>query len=907
VAAARLRDLYRARDQRRSGWDEGAARRDRARARLESLDRSLVDLAAKRVAAGEALARAERLLAEAGERKGAAEAALRDTVDRESRARSVVAAGAARGARLAQLGEEIARLEASHAQAEGSLEHEEGRFAAAEREFRMAEQAHRRAEVERRRVLEELAGKRAAHDAHRRSLAAAEADRLRVAANLDANRGRIRALAAERDRLESEIERLDAAETPLALRRDRLEVDRRRLAAEVSRLQDALREHEARRQILAARKRDLEETAGSRFLASHGRAALGLLRDLVRAPAGLELALGAALGPMADAVVYEDSEVALAEAGRGDGATLALADPSPPARDGIDHERSGDRALVAEVNVDPRILPLARLLLRDVYVAHDLDEAARRHRRLPHASFVTEEGVLVGPSVIRTTGATTARADGIRRELLVLERDVAATRNALRPVAGELERVATEAARISVGLERSDGLITAAADRMGRADTELSSLRKEEEMLAGRLVALEGAVSAAREAMADTEPVAALPPDMPPAPGHPTEQAVEVETLRRERSRLEAALARARRERRVLAGKDPDVAERDLSIAEDARRRAETGLREAEEEVAALALARATAAAADRESTAAESEANREWRDAAGNLEGLREEYEQEDRAREDLERRIRDAEGLLSEGHGRDPKDAVSAVGPDETVQALERRSGLVARRLSLLGRVNLLAGGEFEALQERHDFLARELEDVKKARRDLLELIRRIDEHVVALFDRAFRDVAAEFERLFLDLFPDGEGRLVLTDPANVLGSGIEVEARPGRKRVKRISLLSGGERALSALAFLFAIFRARPSPFYLLDEVEAALDDVNLSRFLRLIRGFAQTAQVIVVTHQKRTMEAADILYGVSMGRDGSSAVISQRMSPETSGEPDSRPASVGLPEPAPGGVR
>ena len=154
-------------------------------------------------------------------------------------------------------------------------------------------------------------------------------------------------------------------------------------------------------------------------------------------------------------------------------------------------------------------------------------------------------------------------------------------------------------------------------------------------------------------------------------------------------------------------------------------------------------------------------------------------------------------------------------------------------------------------------------------------------LTEEVVQLFDTAFRDVASEFERLFSELFPGGEGKLSLTDPADLLHSGIEIEARPGRKRVKRISLLSGGERALTALGFLFSIFRARPSPFYLLDEVEAALDDVNLHRFLGLIKDFAATSQVLVVTHQKRTMEAADMLYGVSMARDGSSRVVSQKL--------------------------
>jgi len=197
------------------------------------------------------------------------------------------------------------------------------------------------------------------------------------------------------------------------------------------------------------------------------------------------------------------------------------------------------------------------------------------------------------------------------------------------------------------------------------------------------------------------------------------------------------------------------------------------------------------------------------------------------------------------------------------------------------LLGRVNLLASGELESLQERHAFLVREIEDVRSARRDLERVIEEVDRQMAELFDAAFRDVAREFSSLFGTLFPGGEGRLTLIDPTDLLGSGLEIEARPGRKRVKRLSLLSGGERSLAALAFLFAVFKARPSPFYLMDEVEAALDDVNLHRFLDLVKTFADGSQILIVTHQKRTMEMADVLYGVSMGQAGASRVISQRL--------------------------
>jgi chromosome segregation protein len=197
-------------------------------------------------------------------------------------------------------------------------------------------------------------------------------------------------------------------------------------------------------------------------------------------------------------------------------------------------------------------------------------------------------------------------------------------------------------------------------------------------------------------------------------------------------------------------------------------------------------------------------------------------------------------------------------------------------------MGPINPLALEEYEALQERHTFLQEQLDDVKATRRDLAKIIRSIDGEIMAVFSSAFADVAANFEALFETLFPGGRGQLRLTEPENLLETGIEVEARPSGKNVRKLSLLSGGERSLTALAFLFAVFRSRPSPFYVLDEVEAALDDVNLHRFLDLLHEFREEAQLIVVSHQKRTMEAADILYGVTMQTGGSSKVISEKVS-------------------------
>jgi chromosome segregation protein len=211
------------------------------------------------------------------------------------------------------------------------------------------------------------------------------------------------------------------------------------------------------------------------------------------------------------------------------------------------------------------------------------------------------------------------------------------------------------------------------------------------------------------------------------------------------------------------------------------------------------------------------------------------------------------------------------------------ERRAARAEKDLALLGRVNPLALEEFAALEERYRFLSTQLEDLKNTRRDLLTVVREVDDKILEVFAQAYSDVAREFAIVFDTLFPGGEGRLVLTDPEDMLTTGVEVEARPPGKKVKRLSLLSGGERSLTAMALLVAIFRARPSPFYILDEIEAALDDVNLRRLISLMEELRATSQLIVITHQKPTMEVADALYGVAMRGDGITTVISQRLRP------------------------
>jgi chromosome segregation protein len=208
--------------------------------------------------------------------------------------------------------------------------------------------------------------------------------------------------------------------------------------------------------------------------------------------------------------------------------------------------------------------------------------------------------------------------------------------------------------------------------------------------------------------------------------------------------------------------------------------------------------------------------------------------------------------------------------------------RARELERELRMIGPINPLALEEFTELLQRHTFLEEQLEDVRSTRRDLGRIIKAVDQEIQSVFAGAYADVSANFTELFATLFPGGVGTLPLTDPDDLLATGIEIEAKPSGKNVKKLSLLSGGERSLTALAFLFAVFRSRPSPFYVMDEVEAALDDINLHRFLGLVAEFRKEAQLLIVSHQKRTMEAGDSLLGVTMQPGGSSKVITERVS-------------------------
>ncbi|MEV7964662.1 chromosome segregation protein SMC [Sphaerisporangium sp. NPDC088356] len=349
------------------------------------------------------------------------------------------------------------------------------------------------------------------------------------------------------------------------------------------------------------------------------------------------------------------------------------------------------------------------------------------------------------------------------------------------------------------------------------------------------------------------------------------------------REREERAGAAALRERRRAqaqvaevvvhgAGRALGVLEASLALAADERDHAERARGEIDAELKAVRV---------------------RVRELSGELDKLVNRVHGNEVARTEQRLRLEQMETRAMEEYGVEMDALISEYGPGQPVpladgemapyvrEEQEKRARAAERQMTQLGKVNPLALEEFAALEERHTFLNSQLEDLRKTRRDLLTVVKEVDERVEQVFTAAYEDVAREFEAIFGRVFPGGDGRLMLTDPSDMLTTGVDVEARPPGKKVKRLSLLSGGERSLTAVAFLISIFKARPSPFYVMDEVEAALDDTNTQRLLTLFEELRQSSQLIVITHQKRTMEIADALYGVSMRGDGVTQVVSQRL--------------------------
>jgi chromosome segregation protein len=664
--------------------------------------------------------------------------------------------------------------------------------------------------------------------------------------------------------------------------------------------------------------------AGARAAAESSRAArntglrelpgTALLSDLIELKPGHRRALEALVGPIDGVVVVSDRESAervLSAHSPDDAITVMVAGkPSGPV--------AGAKPLLSDVKI---LGPGAEEALADVYVASSLSEALRLAGRHRHAVFVTADGAVAGGGFVSRGSAEIA--DAVAR----CEREIAIAKKAMVELEG----------RVADGRRRLDGARTAARAHevaLARAAEAQRAQERQVQTLATEIAHLEETLHAGESGLqALIERSESITSQIGSARSAAALNEAEVVRVRAEHSALLTAYEEASRrveETRVrwgiaqerkrqlservekVHGSLSSVRAKLASLGE--RQAASAAAQELASSVAAISglLAEKTAAwpaeaelsyqlslSAVNEIDQKIAELQQARHNSAKELEELRILARQEDLGRSELKvrRKILEAK-LVDELHvdpgqmlerlvvqielpdgaaPADPLERLAAL-PDE---ALRRRQIRLERDLEQMGNVNPLAAREAEALAEREEFLATQMGDVRASRKDLRQIVESVDEKIRLLFSQAFEDVAEEYERLFKLLFPTGSGKLKLTDPTEILETGVEVEASPSGRSLKRLSLLSGGERALSALALLFAIFKARPSPFYILDEVEAALDDVNLQRFLGLLDGFRGTSQLLVVSHQKRTMEVADVLYGVAIRPDGVSKVISERL--------------------------
>jgi chromosome segregation protein len=708
------------------------------------------------------------------------------------------------------------------------------------------------------------------------------------------------------------VETVSAAEA----RRDTVEADLTVAQAAHSEAESEWRSWSARADALALALDEARARAGAKRLASVS-GVVGTLLDLVEVDAGWEAAFEAAAGEALTAVVVDSVDagrraIESLRAGNVSGAVLALgaatgrstsasASPSAPlVLAGAEPVRGHVRSTAAGVEA---LLDL--LLARAVAVEGDVLAAVEIALTHPAAVVVTRSGDRAAASGWRV-GGTKAQATGAAlEEARTRATEASARRDEERRRFDDAKRAredATAAARAATkALDDHDKQLNSSADALRRVEGRRGTLEAEGQSLDARLAELTERV--AREAERITELEFALP-DL-----EAEEDAVHARgrAMSDARARLDerAAAVGALRSDIEVRGAGLDQRRQFLQrrLAEVERAEAET--RRVELDRRQHSTSRLVAIVADRlviveheladlrERRRRQSEAARSVSAELDGLRKLRQRSEQQLAEGRELSNRaeLEEAEvtmrieavvETIRREFDVEPDVAVRTECPplDERVTPAARIRDL-ERDLKLMGPINPLAIEEFAALSERHEFLEQQLDDIRGTRRELAKVIKLVDEEIVHVFAAAYADVSQNFEILFDRMFPGGKGGLRLTDPDNLLNTGIEVDARPSGKNVKKLSLLSGGERSLTALAFLFAVFRSRPSPFYVMDEVEAALDDVNLHRFLGLIEDFRDEAQLIVVSHQKRTMEAADCLYGVTMQPGGSSKVVSEKL--------------------------
>jgi chromosome segregation protein len=854
--------------------------------------------------------------------------------------------------------EEAAELEVELAEgvevAREALSEALGRRTELENAVAAAEKAHIaavRAIADRREGLARLGGQVEALRS-KNSATAEEIERLSITLAEASDRAEAAAGELAETELETDVE--DSDDDSLQERHQQAVAAEEQAKARVNELVAA--ERKAEREIASWRARvdalslglNRKDGAGALLAAGHRLPGLlGSVAALLTVSPGAEVALAAALGPIADAVAVaggEDAATALAllrdnDAGR---AGIVIGGGSTVDRSGWPMLPPGASWAVDRVRCPDALRPALERALDRVVVVEGFATARQIVAAQPSLRAVTTEGDLLGAhwavggsgrseSVIEVQAAV----DEANEKLAMAERGLAESVGALTGARAEQEARRDEVNATKEALSEAKVRRARSGERISRmrqaaktAQAEVERIRiqrtkveqaREEQLT--KLAELEERLMGAQEQPLEDEPDSRVRDEAVASLNTARQQEMDSRlTLRTAEERARAVAgkaeglrraARQEREARERFERAREARQRGKLVADAVVRGGEYAIERIEISLQRAAVARDEVASRRTQRESALQEVRGRVRELSNELEKLTDAVHRDEVLRAEQRLRIEQLETKIAEDFGMGLDDLVAEYGPDRPVPAppneiaeyeaakergedvtrppsspfdretQQRRAKKAERDLSLLGKVNPLALEEFAALEERYKFLSTQLEDLKDTRRDLMTVVKEVDDKILEVFAAAYEDVAREFEIVFNTLFPGGEGRMILTEPDDMLTTGVDVEARPPGKKIKRLSLLSGGEKSLVAVAMLVSIFRARPSPFYVMDEVEAALDDTNMRRLIGLLEELRANSQLIIITHQKPTMEIADALYGVSMRGDGITQVISQKL--------------------------
>ena len=703
-------------------------------------------------------------------------------------------------------------------------------------------------------------------------------------------------------------------------------------ASKIESLRDQLHESERERDALAGKRSALNLTleqkdGASSLTQAQLRGIRGLVANHMRIEPGFEQAIAAALGSLADALVAEDMESglsALEHLKRTDGGRveIIIADVDIRSELSLGNQIAGAKLASEVVSAPDGILKL----LSSVVIVDDLD-AARNYFRASgeDRQVITKQGDVLTRAVLR--GGSSSKPSKVE---LVAERDAAEA--ALSRLGARIETISSEltqaksnelaaknsAKQALAELNEQDAKLASQAEQLGRIRVQVEALQSELDRLTTVADANEQAIAAAEQELEDAKSRLREFENL----GRPEQELSDrdrlVEALEKERAKeleIRVELGAATERLRVETERADNLANQ----LDSSRAAVEQAIAAAKSRTAQLASAREvlkllpvlienvseSSTQAKREYTLLDQERSDQFQELTkvrGDIASIQQKLSELTQSVHDIElqnheKRLNLANFITraQEELGLDEPTLLAEYGPDQLIPSRDedkepevfnrevqmQRLKDAEKLLEKLGRVNPLALEEFAALEQRHKFLTDQLQDLTETRKDLIKIIGDLDEKMQVIFNDAFQDTKKAFETVFPILFPGGTGSIFLTDPDNLLTTGLEVNVKPAGKKIERLSLLSGGERSLAAVALMVSIFKARPSPFYVMDEVEAALDDANLGRLLSIFEDLRNSSQLIIITHQKRTMEIADALYGVSMKADGISAVVGQRL--------------------------